>query len=67
MRWVAGMQLPAWAGPGPDPLPELQWLYQAANIMRAFPAYKLEDLDGAPVAELLQALELIETAAKVNA
>ncbi len=68
VRAVAGMQLPDWAGPGPDPLADLQSLYGRAQICRTFPAYKLEDLDGdAPVLELLEALELLDVAQKALA
>lgn len=42
-------------------------LYERAVICTTFPAYKLEDLDGAPVGDLLQALELLNTARAATA
>ena len=39
-------------------------LYERAVICTTFPAYKIEDLDEAPVGDLLQAIELLNTARK---
>ena len=58
MRWVAGMHNQV--------NPRLAGLYQRAVICQTFPAYKLEDLDDAPLGELMQALELLTTARQVQ-
>lgn len=58
MRWVAGMHNqvnPRWVQ-----------LYQRAVICQTFPAYKLEDFDTVSMAELLQAVELLDTARKAQ-
>lgn len=53
--------------PGAAPPPRLRWLYTRAVICQRFPAYKLEDVDDAPIVDLLQALELLNTADKLRA
>jgi hypothetical protein len=41
-------------------------IYQRALICRAFPAYKMHELEQVPIADLLWAMELLATAHKVN-
>jgi hypothetical protein len=52
-----------------SPEPRLVWLYQAALICQAFPAYRLEDvrqLPGPQLRDLLTAVQLLDTARKVH-
>jgi hypothetical protein len=46
---------------------DLILLYTRAGICKTFPAYKLSDLDTEPVADILQALRLLELARQVDA
>lgn len=37
-------------------------LYQRAQILKAFPAYKFADLDTLPLIEIMQAMQLLSVA-----
>lgn len=50
-----------------DPPPRLVWLYQRAELCRLFPAYRLEDLRGQTLIDLMQAARLLDTVRKVHA
>jgi len=49
-----------------NPSPHWVWLYRRAVICQAFPAYKLDELRGRTLIELMQAMRLIDTVRKVN-
>lgn len=57
MKWI-------WGVGGAQPSPRLAGLYQRAMICRVFPAYKLHELRDMPATEILQAMELLDTAQK---
>ena len=46
--------------------PELIAIYNRAVICKTFPAYTLESLKDTPARDVLIAMELLSTAAKVN-
>ena len=46
--------------------PALVWLYQRAVICQTFPAYRLEELQDAPIVDILRAVELIGLARQVE-
>lgn len=48
------------------PPPRLVWLYQRAELCRMFPAYRLEDLRGRTLIDLLHAARLLDTVQKVH-
>jgi hypothetical protein len=58
VKWSAGMHA--------EPNPADVVLYQRAVICQTFPAYKLSDLDHESAPMLLRALELLNTARKVQ-
>jgi hypothetical protein len=51
---------------GASPSAEVRWLYQRALICQRFPAYKLEDLRGAPAVEIMRAMALLDLAAQAQ-
>ena len=58
MKWVVGMHA------APDS--RLVWLYQRAQICRAFPAYKLHEVAALPARDILQAMALMDAVAKAQ-
>ena len=46
--------------------PELVSIYNRAMLIKQFPAYTFEALTAAPIRDLYIAMELLETARKVN-
>jgi hypothetical protein len=55
--------------PGAQPSPRLRWLYTRAVICSRFPGYRLHDFEGpdaVPIAPVLQALQLLDTAQKIQ-
>ena len=51
MKWIAG------APATPDR--RLVWLYYKGLICKEFPAYRFDELDHVPIADLLVAMELM--------
>lgn len=58
MKWVGGMDS--------EVDPELIAIYNRAVICKTFPAYTLQSLKDTPARDVLIAMELLSTAAKVN-
>jgi hypothetical protein len=50
-----------------DPPPELVGLYLRARLCRLFPSYRLEEIRGPVLLELLKAARLLDTVEQVHA
>ena len=49
-----------------SPPPELVWLYQRARLCQQFPAYRLDEIRGRTLIELMQASRLLDTVRQVH-
>ncbi len=49
-----------------NPPPHLVWLYQRAALCQQFPAYRMEEIRGQTLIDLMQAARLIDTVRKVQ-
>jgi len=50
-----------------SPPSRLVWLYQRAALCQAFPAYRLDEIRGQTLIDLMQAARLLDTVRKVQA
>ena len=49
-----------------SPPAELVWLYQRAELCRQFPAYRLDEIRGQTLVDLMRASRLLDTVQKVH-